>query len=239
MIALENVCKAFPLNGGRLEVLRGISAEILLGGITAIVGRSGCGKTTLLRLLAGLDVPDSGRILLPEACRVATVFQEARLMPWLNCRQNVAFGLGFREKRARARRLDQLIAMVGLAGFEKAYPAKLSGGMQQRCALARALAVEPELILLDEPFAALDYFTRRQMQRELRRIQQESGKTLVLVTHNIDEALILGDQVLAMAGGRVARQFDLQDQSWPRDVLAPQLIEIKRQILSEMEGETP
>ena len=160
MIALENVCKAFPLNGGKLEVLRGISAEIPLGGITAIVGRSGCGKTTLLRLLAGLDVPDSGHILLPEACRVATVFQEARLMPWLNCRQNVAFGLGFREKRARARRLDQLIAMVGLAGFEKAYPAQLSGGMQQRCALARALAVEPELILLDEPFAALDYFTR-------------------------------------------------------------------------------
>lgn len=239
MIALENVRKAFPLNGGKLEVLRGISAEIPLGGITAIVGRSGCGKTTLLRLLAGLDAPDSGRILLPETCRVATVFQEARLMPWLNCRQNVTFGLRFREKRARARRLDHLIAMVGLAGFEKAYPDQLSGGMQQRCALARALAVEPELILLDEPFAALDYFTRRQMQRELRRIQQESRKTLVLVTHNIDEALILGDQVLAMTGGRVARQFDLQDQSWPRDVLAPQLIEIKRQILSEMEGETP
>ena len=113
MIALENVCKAFPLNGGKLEVLRGISAEILLGGITAIVGRSGCGKTTLLRLLAGLDVPDSGRILLPEACRVATVFQDARLMPWLNVGENITLAAQH-DKSLDSGRLPELLRLLEL-----------------------------------------------------------------------------------------------------------------------------
>ena len=115
----------------------------------------------------------------------------------------------------------------------------MSGGEQQRIAIARAIAKNPKVLFCDEPTGALDYKTGKQVLEIIETLNREMGMTVVLVTHNIDEALILGDQVLAMAGGRVARQFDLQDQSWPRDVLAPQLIEIKRQILSEMEGETP
>ena len=121
----------------------------------------------------------------------------------------------------------------------KAFPPTMSGGEQQRIAIARAIAKNPKVLFCDEPTGALDYKTGKQVLEIIETLNREMGMTVVLVTHNIDEALILGDQVLAMAGGRVARQFDLQDQSWPRDVLAPQLIEIKRQILSEMEGENP
>lgn len=234
MIKINGLTKGYPINGGRLEVLRGVDADLESRGITVIVGKSGCGKTTLLRLIAGLEAPDSGSVTLPDDRRVGMVFQEARLMPWLNVERNVGFGISGRKDRDRIR---ELIKLVGLSGFEKAYPAQLSGGMQQRAALARALAAEPGIILMDEPFAALDYFTRRQMQKELRRIQSESGCAILLVTHNLDEALTLGDSLIVLSGGRVSRKFDLSGQCAQRDLLSPAFIDIKRQILTEMEGE--
>lgn len=235
MIEIRSLTKSYAINGGRLEVLRSVDTSFESRGITVIVGKSGCGKTTLLRLIAGLEAPDSGTVSLPGDRRVGMVFQEARLMPWLNVERNVAFGLTGKKDMSRVR---ALIDLVGLTGFAKAYPAQLSGGMQQRAALARALATEPGIILMDEPFAALDYFTRRQMQQELRRIQHESGCAILMVTHNLDEALTLADSLIVLSGGRVSRRFDISDQCAPRDLLSPAFIDIKRQILKEMEGES-
>lgn len=235
MIEICALSKSYDINGGRLEVLTGLNAKIETQGITVIVGKSGCGKTTLLRLIAGLEQPTSGSIVLPSGSRVGMVFQEARLMPWLTVERNVAFGVRGRKDMGRIR---ALIALVGLEGFAKAYPAQLSGGMQQRVALARALATDSEIILMDEPFAALDYFTRRQMQAELKRIQRESGRAILMVTHNLDEALTLGDSLVVLSGGRISRKFDLSDQCAQRDLLSPAFIDIKRQILTEMEGES-
>lgn len=235
MIEISALSKSYDINGGTLNVLAGLEAKIETRGITVIVGRSGCGKTTLLRLIAGLEQPTSGSILIPGGSRVGMVFQEARLMPWLNVEKNIAFGVRGRKNAALIR---ALIALVGLDGFAKAYPAQLSGGMQQRVALARALATDSEIILMDEPFAALDYFTRRQMQAELKRIQQESGRAILMVTHNLDEALTLGDSLIVLSGGRISRKFDLSCQCAQRDLLSPAFIDIKRQILTEMEGES-
>lgn len=235
MIEIRALSKSYDINGGRLDVLTALNAEIETRGVTVIVGKSGCGKTTLLRLIAGLEQPTSGSILLPDGIRVGMVFQEARLMPWLTVERNVAFGMRGRKNRERIR---ALIALVGLEGFARAYPAQLSGGMQQRVALARALATDSEIILMDEPFAALDYFTRRQMQAELKRIQRESGQAILMVTHNLDEALTLGDSLVVLSGGRISRKFDLSDQCAQRDLLSPAFIDIKRQILTEMEGES-
>ena len=209
MIEIRALSKSYDINGGRLEVLAGLSAEIETRGITVIVGKSGCGKTTLLRLIAGLEQPTSGGIVLPSGSRVGMVFQEARLMPWLTVERNIAFGVRGKKNPERIR---ALITLVGLNGFAKAYPAQLSGGMQQRVALARALATDSEIILMDEPFAALDYFTRRQMQTELKRIQLESGRAILMVTHNLDEALTLGDSLVVLSGGRISRKFDLSAQ---------------------------
>lgn len=234
MIEIRALSKSYDINGGRLDVLAELSAEIETRGITVIVGKSGCGKTTLLRLIAGLEQPTSGSIVLPSGSRVGMVFQEARLMPWLTVERNIALGVRGKKDPERIR---ALIALVGLDGFSKAYPAQLSGGMQQRVALARALATDSEIILMDEPFAALDYFTRRQMQTELKRIQMESGRAILMVTHNLDEALILGDSLVVLSGGRISRKFDLSAQCAQRDLLSPAFIDIKRQILTEMEGE--
>lgn len=235
MIEIRALSKSYDINGGRLDVLASLSAEIETRGITVIVGKSGCGKTTLLRLIAGLEQPTSGSIVLPSGSRVGMVFQEARLMPWLTVERNIAFGVRGKKEPERIR---ALIALVGLNGFAKAYPAQLSGGMQQRVALARALATDSEIILMDEPFAALDYFTRRQMQTELKRIQRESGRAILMVTHNLDEALTLGDSLVVLSGGRISRTFNLSAQCAQRDLLSPAFIDIKRQILTEMEGES-
>ena len=232
MINVACVTKKFVINSGILTVLDELNASFSEREINVIVGRSGCGKTTLLKLIAGLDRPDAGAITLPEGMRPGMVFQEARLMPWLTCEQNVS--LGKKKGKTRAEIL-RLIEMVGLAGFEKAYPAQLSGGMQQRAALARALATDADFILMDEPFAALDYFTRAQMQRELKRILRKSGRGVILVTHNIDEALILADKLAVLSRGKIIREYHIDNED--RDVLSPQFIAIKKDILQKMEGD--
>jgi sulfonate transport system ATP-binding protein len=204
-LELNQVSKSFVLPKGKLPVLSPIDLKISPGEFVTLVGKSGCGKSTLLRLIAGLESPSGGSILLggrplsgPALSR-GMVFQEPRLFPWMTAEQNVAFGCpkNFSPSEA-AETVHRHLKLVGLTGFEKSYPSQLSGGMQQRAAIARALVGRPQVLLLDEPFGALDALTRIQMQKEILRIWQTEKMTMLLVTHDIDEAVYLGDRVLVM-----------------------------------------
>jgi NitT/TauT family transport system ATP-binding protein len=193
---------------GALEVFRDIDFEVRDREIVAIVGPSGCGKTTLLRCLDGLIPADAGDIIIDQqritspVPGVAMVFQHFGLFPWKTVHDNVAYGLRMAgvPKAEIARRVPAFINMVGLGGFEQAYPYQMSGGMQQRCGLARALAVEPDVLLMDEPFASVDAQTREILQFELLRIWQQRPTTMVFVTHSIEEAVLMGDRVFVLKG---------------------------------------
>lgn len=231
-IELKNVQKSYLVDGRAFPVLQGINLTLPENTITVILGRSGCGKTTLLRLVGGLEEPDEGEIIFHAEHKTAFVFQESRLMPWLNVWENVRFGL---EKKADDRLFIQnIIDMVGLSGFEKAYPTQLSGGMKQRVAIARAFAYEPSFIMMDEPFAALDYFTRTQMQRELKRLQQERGASILFVTHSIDEALLLGDKIVMIEDGQIKSELTIEADGRERDLLEEQYIERKKKIQNDL-----
>ncbi len=229
-VKIETLCKSYQVADKQLPVLNGLTAELPEESITVILGRSGCGKTTLLRILGGLEGYDSGSLTVPHHSKIGMVFQEPRLMPWLTVWKNIVFGLP--KGRVPEQAVRGLIETVGLSGFEKAYPAQLSGGMQQRAALARALAYDPELILMDEPFAALDYFTRETMQNELIRIYSLQKKSVVFVTHSIDEALLIGQKIIILDHGRAEREFSLSCFPYPRDLLSPELIGIKKEIIT-------
>lgn len=204
-LQLNQVSKSFALPQGRLSVLSPIDLTISPGEFVTLVGKSGCGKSTLLRLIAGLESPSGGAILLggrplagPNLSR-GMVFQEPRLFPWMTAEQNVAFGCPKNLSPTEiAETVHRHLKLVGLTGFEKSYPHQLSGGMQQRAAIARALVGRPQVLLLDEPLGALDALTRIQMQKEILRIWQTEKMTMLLVTHDIDEAVYLGDRVLVM-----------------------------------------
>jgi sulfonate transport system ATP-binding protein len=202
---LRGVGKLFPGPGGGLEALRDISLTIAPGEFISIVGGSGCGKSTLLRLIAGLEQPSSGSVALDGRAITAPgrdrglVFQDHRLLPWQTVRENVAFAMAAPGASEARRSVAEHIELVGLGGFEDTYPAQLSGGMAQRAAIARALVNRPRVLLLDEPFASLDALTRIQLQQEILRIWQRERTTVVLVTHDIDEALFLGDRVLVLS----------------------------------------
>jgi sulfonate transport system ATP-binding protein len=215
IIEIIDVHKHFTVDSGTLNVLGGVSLTIAPGEFVSIVGLSGCGKSTLLRLLIGLDRDYLGEIRVGgEAVRGPSldrgiVFQEHRLFPWLNVRDNVGLGLENSRLSAveKAKAVRQHIALVGLDGFESAYPHQLSGGMAQRAAIARALVNGPSILLLDEPFGALDALTRSNLQQELRRIWQTEKVSMILVTHDVEEAVYLGDRVVVLAPrpGRIER----------------------------------
>nr|WP_309141318.1 ABC transporter ATP-binding protein [Streptomyces composti] len=202
-----------PARATRLTALDGIDLEIAAGEFTVLVGPSGCGKSTLLDLLGGLTRPDGGRILLDGAPVTGPgldrgiVFQQYALLPWRTAQGNVEFGLEATgvPRRERAERAREFLDLVGLAGFEDRHPHELSGGMRQRVAIARSLAYDPDVLLMDEPFAALDAQTREVLQDELLRIWQRTGKTVVFITHGIDEAVYLGQRVAVMTSrpGRI------------------------------------
>jgi ABC-type nitrate/sulfonate/bicarbonate transport system ATPase subunit len=225
-VAIRGLSKSFALNGHRLNVLRDLRLDIRGGEILAVVGPSGCGKTTLLRILAGLEVPDTGEVLIDDASvhgvgmERAIIFQEPRLLPWLTVLGNVAFGLDVRgnAKSYAEEKARHYIRLVGLSDFEDAYPRQLSGGMAQRVGIARALTVQPEILLLDEPLGALDAMTKITMQEELARIWREEEVTMILVTHDLEEAIYLADRVLVMPKERGAtmRVIDI-DLPRPRD----------------------
>jgi NitT/TauT family transport system ATP-binding protein len=197
--------KAFATRGGELRVFQDLELGIREGEFVCLVGRSGCGKSTLLRIIAGLDTATSGEVSLGRGGGdgvIGFIFQEAGLFPWRTVRSNVKLGLEIRgvPPAEQERRVQAILDLVGLRGFEAYYPHQLSGGMSQRVAIARAFVIDPDLLLMDEPFASLDSHTRAEMQGELLRIWQQLRKTVVFVTHNVDEAVFLADRIVVLAG---------------------------------------
>jgi len=197
---IEGLCKSY----GEHAVLGPIDLHLQAGTMTAVIGRSGCGKTTLLRCLGALEKPSAGTLRIGAGDlrreEIGYVFQEPRLMPWLNVARNVAFGLGHQDQTARAAAVTEALHVVGLPDVADLLPKQLSGGMAQRVALARSLAPAPALLLLDEPFSALDPFTREQMQGHLLHLHRHYGATMVLITHDMDEALALADRIIVLRG---------------------------------------
>jgi NitT/TauT family transport system ATP-binding protein len=220
-ISISGLSKSFALAGQQIVALQDVSLTCRGGSFTALIGPSGCGKSTLLRIIAGLETPSAGTVLAggspPDALRRAgslgVAFQDAALLPWRNVQRNIALPfdvLGRRPADWRAR-VEALIDLVGLSGFARALPAQLSGGMRQRASIARALVTNPSLLLLDEPFGALDEILRRSMNLELQRIWMERPATTVLVTHDIEEAVFLADRVVVMQArpGRISALLDI------------------------------
>lgn len=205
-IEIKNIGKVFGTTDGEVTALQDINAAIQPGEFVSLVGPSGCGKTTLLRLIVGLETPTSGAIFLDNqqitgaSYERGLVFQDPTLYPWLNVYHNVASGLIARKVfKENKKDVDEFIKLVGLSGFEKSYPHQLSGGMAQRVALARALLNRPKVLLLDEPLGALDAFTRMQMQDEILRIWKERQTTMILITHDVDEAIYMSDRIIIMS----------------------------------------
>ncbi|MFZ3141205.1 ABC transporter ATP-binding protein [Polaromonas sp.] len=228
--------------GGNLQVLQAIDLHIPSGQFVSIVGASGCGKSTLLRLILGLDADYEGQILLDGAPITGTghergiVFQDHRLFPWLTVEQNIGVGLRnapFTEGQKRGL-VREHVALVGLEGFERSFPHQISGGMAQRVAIARGLVNRPRVLLLDEPFGALDALTRSRLQSELQRIWQKERITMLLVTHDVEEAVFLGDQVVVMQPypGRIRRIVPV-DLPHPRNRSDPVFIRIRDDVLSD------
>jgi ABC-type nitrate/sulfonate/bicarbonate transport system ATPase subunit len=242
-LAISDLNKSFLIGGQPRRILENINLTVQPGEFVSIVGASGCGKSTLLRLIVGLDSEYSGEVRL-DGQRIATtsldrgiVFQDHRLFPWMTLEQNIELALLNTDtpKARRARIVADHIALVNLKGFEKAYPHQLSGGMAQRAAIARALVTEPKLLLLDEPLGALDALTRVHVQNELQRIWMAQRSTMVMVTHDVEEALYLGDRVIVMAPnpGRIRRIVEV-DLPHPRDRRSPLLHRLKDEILAEL-----
>lgn len=228
MLSVQQVSRTFNhKQAGLIDV----SFSVEEGEIIGILGTSGCGKSTLLRVLSGLDKDYTGNFSL-EKEEVGMMFQEPRLMPWLTVEQNVAFGL----KGDQEALVHELLGTVGLTGFEKHYPKDLSGGMSQRTAIARALVTEPEVLLLDEPFSAVDAFTKMQLQELLLSIWKKKNTTMLLVTHDIDEALYLCDRILILKGqpGELAEVLTIK-QSKPRNRTDMDLALIKAEILQVLD----
>jgi sulfonate transport system ATP-binding protein len=217
------------------SVLGPLDLALEAGNITAIIGRSGCGKTTLLRCLGGLEQPSKGSITIGDghlaARYIGYVFQEPRLMPWLTVEKNAWFGLAHASSSERRQAAVEALGVVGLTHAAKLLPKELSGGMAQRVSLARALAPRPEVLLLDEPFSALDPFTREQMQEHLLHLHRHYGATMVLITHDMDEALALAHRVIVLSGppGIVAGDF-VPNLSKPTDRTSARFFEWKRKL---------
>lgn len=247
MLSLNQVTKCFDVAGSPGEqktVVDEISFDVEENGFLSILGPSGCGKTTLLRMIAGFEQPTSGEIVCdgtvvtgPGSDRVV-VFQRAWLYPWLNVRENVAFGLKLRKRGVDWSRVDEILEIVGLAEASKYAPYQLSGGMQQRVALARALVMSPKILLMDEPFGALDAQTRRMMQDFLLDLWGEIKTTVVFITHDIEEAILLGDRLAVMTAnpGTIAleRTVDLPRPRDDRTALESHFIELRRQALETL-----
>ena len=245
-IDIRKATKTYTSGNKHFSAIDGIDLQVRDGEFLALVGPSGCGKSTLLNLMAGFEKPDSGEVLFegrpvtgagPERL---VLFQEHGLFPWLNVRQNVEFGLRVRglPRKERRERAEHYLKMVHLQKFRNSYPFQLSGGMKQRTAIARALAVEPTMLLMDEPFSALDPRTRDILHLELQQLWMQTGKTIVFVTHSVEEATRLADRIVVMASqpGRIRKTLNVP-LPHPRNFLDPALIELRSAILKELEDE--
>jgi ABC-type nitrate/sulfonate/bicarbonate transport system ATPase subunit len=238
-IALHDIAKSYPTDKGPLRVLAGISFSVAEGGFVALVGPSGCGKTTLLNIIAGFDRPDEGTVIVDGAVRDGpspkgiVISQRGSVFPWLTVQQNLMFGLNGHHpgKKALA---DRYAAIVGLSGFEKAYPHELSGGMLKRVELARALVVKPEILYMDEPLAALDALTSLQMRVELLRILSEERHTCVLITHDVEEAIQMADRIIVLSARPTTIQATFEVPfPQPRSLASQEVVQLKAAILRE------
>jgi len=247
VLSIKDLHKSFRKDDGELVAIEDFNLDIMDGEFVCVLGPSGCGKTTLLRVIAGLEEPTSGKILLknkeitgPGSDR-GMVFQEFGLFPWRTVRKNIEFGLEIRKipKEERKTISDRYIDLVGLKGFEMSHPDELSGGMKQRVGIARALANDPAILLMDEPFGALDAQTRNLMQKELLRIWSEMKKTVVFITHSVDEAVFVADRVVVMSArpGKIKSIFDVEWER-PRDRGGVEFASLRKKILAELERET-
>lgn len=244
-VQIKNVKKKFKLDGKEIEVLENVTLDIKKGEFISIVGSSGCGKSTLLRMIAGLETTTEGEIMVGErvvdnpSLDVGMVFQESRLFPWMKTSENIRYGLTPEQKKTLSKteqqeKIDRLIELVGLQGFENAWPRQLSGGMQQRASIARSLIANPDVLLLDEPFGALDAFNRINMQMEIIRIWEKEKKTMIMVTHDIDEAIFLADRVVVMSDkpGIVKEIFNV-NLSRQRDRTSDDFSGLRKKIYSQ------
>ena len=243
-ISVNNVNRIYSdAEGNKVNALYNVDLDIRPGEFISIIGPSGCGKTTLLRLIAGLDKPQSGELMI-DGSRITDVspergyvFQQGGLFPWLNVENNIAYGLKARKVYKKNKdKISKYISMVGLDGFEKSYPHQISGGMAQRVAIARALINEPKALLLDEPMGALDSFTRADLQDKILELWKENGITMILVTHDIDEAIYLSDRIVIMTPrpGKISKIIDV-DLPRPRHRGGSEFLSMRKSILEHFE----
>jgi sulfonate transport system ATP-binding protein len=248
ILRISGLRKSYVLERATLQILDGITLDVAPGEFVSIVGASGCGKSTLLRLIAGLEGGYEGAIVYQGANVTAPdiergiVFQEHRLLPWLTVAENIALAFSSTDvqRSERRARVAEQIATVGLSGFENAYPHQISGGMSQRVAIARALVLRPRMLLLDEPFAALDALTRLRMQQELQRLWERDGLTTILVTHDVEEAVFLGDRIVVMSlqPGRIRRTLPIP-LARPRVRSSVEFQWIKEDVLGDFAERSP
>ena len=238
-VSIDSVSKLYGNGSGRLHAVDRISVDVRTSEFVCLVGASGCGKSTLLSMIAGLDKPTAGSATVHEG-RPALMFQEPALLPWLNVRDNVELPLKLQkvDKEARRRRVDELLQLVHLDQFAAKRPHELSGGMRQRVALARALAQTTRVLLMDEPFAALDAITRDVLHEDLSRIHANTGITVIFVTHNVREAVRLGDRVVMLSSrpGRVVAEWDV-DIDHPRRIESPEVAAMSVMITDRLRDE--
>jgi len=241
---LNKVAKYFRSTAGQdIEALKEINLEVKKGEFLTIIGPSGCGKTTLLRMIAGLEAPSGGEMFLDGERikgvnpKIGYVFQEFVLLPWRTVLENIEFGLEIKriDKKLRRETALDYIKFVELEGFENKYPKELSGGMKQRVAIARTLICEPDILLMDEPFASLDAQTRFNMQKFLLRIWQATGHTVIFVTHHVDEAIFLGQRIIVISPRPGSIVFENEiNLDYPRDINSPDFIGIRKKALQKL-----
>lgn len=240
-LILKNLCKTYEIDDKKVHALKNINLNIAKGSFVTIVGKSGCGKSTLLRLLCGLEKNSSGTIEYTnsnksKSPKIAIVFQEPRLMPWLTVEENMAFSLNDCKDKAYINEIvSKHLKLLGLYEFRKAYPPQISGGMAQRTALGRTLCYDPDIILMDEPLGALDYFNRQKLQNELVNIFIKTSKTIIFVTHDVEEAIYLGQKIVVMDDGYLKDIIDI-NMNYFRDSNSTDFLNFRKHILNIFNG---
>lgn len=238
-LIIKNLSKTFKIEDKKVQALKNVNLTVTSGSFVTIVGRSGCGKTTLLKLLCGLLSITQGTANLTdlkekENNKIAIVFQEPRLMPWLTVEENMAFSLiNCKDKNYVNEKVTYYLKLLGLYNFRKAYPSQISGGMAQRTSLGRTLCYEPQIILMDEPLGALDAFNRKKLQNELINIFIKSDKTIIFVTHDIEEAIYLGQKIVVMDTGRIIKEIPI-DIDYYRDTGSLEFLYYKKEVLATL-----
>lgn len=240
-ILVDRIYKSFQTEAGMLEVVGGISFSVAVGQTLAIVGPSGCGKSTLMGMLAGFEPADRGGVLIDGVRRKRVdrkgivISQQGSVFPWMNVEENIAFGLNSGSRNERLEIATHFIELVGLKGFERRYPHELSGGMLKRVELARAFAVKPEILYMDEPFSALDALMSLRMRNELLQLLRKHEQTLVLITHDVEEAIHLADRILVLTPRPATIKADIDvSLPHPRKLTSPEAQSLKEQVLGEL-----